>query len=116
MKETASKKISRRLTDEPLVVAGVGLTTAAFMFAAYGIYKRNANQSQWGMRLRVLFQGLTVSTLVWYAYKASKSEERENPNVPLLRDINWAKIEQAAKEAEKNKEVQTKKSIFSDQE
>ncbi|OMJ17846.1 Respiratory supercomplex factor 1, mitochondrial [Smittium culicis] len=118
MKETASNKISRKLKEEPLVLGGLGLTTAAFMMAAFGIYKRNLNTSQWGMRLRVLFQGLTVSALVYYAYKSSVEEKKDTSRVSIVKDINWIRLERQAIEAEKAKlkPEEAKSSIFANEE
>ncbi|OLY85084.1 Respiratory supercomplex factor 1, mitochondrial [Smittium mucronatum] len=116
MKETASHKVSRKLSEEPLVMAGIGLTTAAFLMAAFGIYKRNQNTSQWGMRLRVLFQGLTVSALVWYAYKNSK-EDFKTGRATVIKDLDWIKLERQALNAEKAKlkPEETKKSVFAEE-
>ena len=63
-----------------------------------------------GFRARVAFQGLTILTVMWYAYdRTQKPKER----VQVIREIDWAKLEQESKEMEAlKKENKAESTIF----
>ncbi|KAJ1668633.1 Respiratory supercomplex factor 1, mitochondrial [Coemansia sp. RSA 1813] len=94
-----AKSVSARFKEEPLIPLGVAATVGAFLFASWGLYQGNAKNMQWGMRGRVVMQGLTVGALAWYGLYASSNstakERRED-----VRQIDWDKIEKEALAAE----------------
>ncbi|KAJ1966395.1 hypothetical protein GGI12_000105 [Dipsacomyces acuminosporus] len=94
----SSNSITGRLKEEPLVAVGTVATFAAFTYAAVGVYRGKFKQSQWGMRGRVVMQGLTVAALFGYAVFRSKDEKKSR--MEDIRPINWEKLEREAKAAE----------------
>ncbi|PVU93594.1 hypothetical protein BB561_003166 [Smittium simulii] len=110
MQDPNSTLAGRKFGNKPAIPIGIGLTTAAFMFAAYSMYKKRDMHTQWGLRLRVAFQGFTLGALLWYSYKATK--EKEVRNYANIRKIDWNKLEQEAAEAE-NAKTDLPKNIFS---
>ncbi|KAJ1933767.1 hypothetical protein FBU59_005921 [Linderina macrospora] len=94
----SSTSITGRLKEEPLVAVGTVATMAAFTYASIGVYRRRFKQSQWGMRGRVIMQGLTVAALVGYGFMRNKEVEK-TPKLDA-RPINWERLEREAREAE----------------
>ncbi|KAI9503653.1 Respiratory supercomplex factor 1, mitochondrial [Coemansia spiralis] len=100
----SSRSVFARLKEEPLIPLGVTATVGAFLFAAWGSTQGNNKMMQWGMRGRVVMQGLTVAALVGYGLfftSEYKKERREDK-----RQINWEKLEQQALAAEKAEKEQ----------
>ncbi|KAI8326349.1 hypothetical protein GQ54DRAFT_307580 [Martensiomyces pterosporus] len=108
MAGSSSNTITGRLKEEPLVAVGTVATFAAFTYAAVGVYRGKFSQSQWGMRGRVVMQGLTVAALFGYAMMRNK--EDKNPRKDDIRPINWERLEREAKAAEELEATQGKKS------
>ncbi|KAJ2891103.1 Respiratory supercomplex factor 1, mitochondrial [Coemansia aciculifera] len=96
-----------RFKQEPLVPLGAAATFAAFLYAAHGMYRGNFKQTQWGMRSRVVLQGLTVCALVGYGlYSANGTKPGRKEDV---RDIDWERLAResmAAEEADKLRKEQ----------
>ncbi|KAJ2725771.1 Respiratory supercomplex factor 1, mitochondrial [Coemansia sp. Benny D115] len=94
-----SKSIIGKLKEEPLVPLGFVATIGAFLYAAHGVHRSNFKQSQWGMRGRVVAQGLTVAALFGYgmfrSVSGSKSVDKEEKQ-----PIDWEKLERDALAAE----------------
>ncbi|KAJ2612575.1 hypothetical protein H4S08_002650 [Coemansia sp. RSA 1365] len=96
--------IMDRLKKEPLIPVGVVATVSALIYATWGVTQRNHTVSQRGMRGRVLFQGLTIAAMVYYASRNANAVDDDTKNVRSndVRPIDWDKLEREAKEAEKN--------------
>ncbi|KAJ1952582.1 hypothetical protein EC988_003476 [Linderina pennispora] len=94
----SSTSVVGRLKDEPLVAVGTVATIAAFTYASIGVYRGRFKQSQWGMRGRVVMQGLTVAALVGYGFMRNKDVEK-TPKQDV-RPINWERLEREARAAE----------------
>ncbi|KAJ2020338.1 Respiratory supercomplex factor 1, mitochondrial [Coemansia sp. RSA 376] len=87
-----------RFKQEPLVPLGAAATIAAFLYAAHGMYRGNFKQTQFGMRSRVVLQGLTVCTLVGYGlYSTTGSKPTRKED---MRDIDWERLARESKAAE----------------
>ncbi|KAI9481642.1 MAG: hypoxia induced protein conserved region-domain-containing protein [Benjaminiella poitrasii] len=71
--ETALDRIKRKAKEEPLVPAGVALTTFALVAAAVGVKTGNRAYTNNMFRLRVAAQGFTVLAMVggsiYYGHK-----------------------------------------------
>ncbi|KAI7898735.1 hypoxia induced protein conserved region-domain-containing protein [Cokeromyces recurvatus] len=83
--ETALEKIKRKAKEEPLVPAGVALTTFALIAAAVGVKTGNRTYTNQMFRLRVAAQGFTVLAMVggslYYQYKEQKeAKEQQEDN------------------------------------
>ncbi|KAJ1916550.1 hypothetical protein H4219_003717 [Mycoemilia scoparia] len=97
-RETVTKKVTRRAFDEPWIL-GIAATVAAFGYACTKLYAGNAKASQYGFRARVAFQGLTMMTVLWYAYdRAQQPRER----VQVIREIDWDKLEEENEKLKQN--------------
>lgn len=108
-----NKSIISKLKDEPLVPLGVGATIAAFLYACHGMHRGNQMQTQWGMRGRVLMQGLTVAALLGYGiYKSTSGGKHQTERILHARPINWEKLEREAKEAEQPRDSDTATNVF----
>ncbi|KAJ2848379.1 Respiratory supercomplex factor 1, mitochondrial [Coemansia brasiliensis] len=93
--------ITGRLKEEPLVSLGVAGTIGALLYATWGIHRNNPKQTQWGMRGRVIMQGLTIAALLGYGLLRSKDASKAtSPNKSSIRPIDWDKLEREAREAE----------------
>lgn len=66
--ETFGDKFFRKTTENPLVPIGVAATIAVLVSGVWQMNKGNQAKSQRMMRLRVLFQGLTVFALIGGVY------------------------------------------------
>ncbi|KAJ2763588.1 Respiratory supercomplex factor 1, mitochondrial [Coemansia nantahalensis] len=92
------RSMTAKFREEPLVPLGVLATIGAFLYASQGIYRNNTKMTQWGMRGRVVMQGLTLLALVGYGVYGAAGVVRERRQD--ARQIDWEKLERQAKEAE----------------
>ncbi|KAJ2450862.1 Respiratory supercomplex factor 1, mitochondrial [Coemansia sp. RSA 2336] len=104
------KSITGRLKEEPLVSVGVAGTIGALLYATWGIHRNNTKQTQWGMRGRVIMQGLTIAALVGYSLFRNKDAPKAPASKGDIRPIDWDKLEREAREAEaKDSEAKNQK-------
>ncbi|KAJ1724906.1 Respiratory supercomplex factor 1, mitochondrial [Coemansia erecta] len=89
-----------KIKEEPLVPLGFFATVGAFLYAAHGMHRGNNSQTQWGMRARVVMQGLTVAALLGYGLFHSTRDSTKSRKEDF-RTIDWDKLEQDAIAAEK---------------
>merc|ERR1711935_392945 len=62
--EDPKAKLIRKVTENPFVPIGLGVTTFALINGVYSMMKRDSAKSQKMMRLRVGAQGFTVVALL----------------------------------------------------
>ncbi|KAJ2877463.1 Respiratory supercomplex factor 1, mitochondrial [Coemansia asiatica] len=91
--------IVAKIKEEPLVPLGFFATVGAFLYAAHGMQRGNFSQTQWGMRMRVVMQGLTVAALAGYGLFQT-TKDRETSRKEDFRRIDWDKLEREAEAAE----------------
>ncbi|KAI9358383.1 hypoxia induced protein conserved region-domain-containing protein [Pilaira anomala] len=79
--ENAFDKMKRKMKQEPLVPAGVVLTTFALIASAYGVRTGNRAYTNNMFRLRVAAQTFTVLAMVggsiYYQDKEKKEKEQQ---------------------------------------
>ncbi|CAG8576586.1 1510_t:CDS:2 [Ambispora gerdemannii] len=78
--ETGIERIKRNMKEQPLVPAGMFLTTFALVAATIGMHRGNARMFQQMLRLRVAAQGFTVVAVAFggvaYRQQLAKSNEK----------------------------------------
>ncbi|GAA5804669.1 hypoxia induced protein conserved region-domain-containing protein [Helicostylum pulchrum] len=78
--ENAIQKMKRKMVEEPLVPAGVALTTFALIASAVGVRTGNRAYTNSMFRLRVAAQTFTVLAMVggslFYQNKEKKEQEK----------------------------------------
>ncbi|PIA17420.1 hypothetical protein COEREDRAFT_7383 [Coemansia reversa NRRL 1564] len=101
--------IMDRMKKEPLIPVGVVATVGALLYATWGVTRKNHTVSQRGMRGRVIFQGLTIAAMIYYATRNVNDVDDKTKNVRSndVRPIDWDKLEREAKEAEKHESAGT---------
>ncbi|KAJ1899268.1 Respiratory supercomplex factor 1, mitochondrial [Kickxella alabastrina] len=97
---SGSNTIIGRLKEEPLVPLGFVATVGAFLYAARGMHRGNVGQTQWGMRARVVMQGLTVAALLGYGVFQTTKDSKRPRMMDDVRQIDWEKLERDALAAE----------------
>ncbi|KAF1805754.1 hypoxia induced protein conserved region-domain-containing protein [Mucor lusitanicus] len=79
--ETALDRIKRKAKEEPLVPAGVALTTFALVAATVGVKTGNRAYANNMFRLRVAAQGFTVLAMVggsiYYQHKREQEQKQQ---------------------------------------
>ncbi|CAG8584246.1 8756_t:CDS:2 [Ambispora leptoticha] len=78
--ETGIDRIKRNMREQPLVPAGMFLTTFALVAATIGMHRGNARMFQQMLRLRVAAQGFTVVAVAvgGIAYRQQLTKSNEN--------------------------------------
>ncbi|KAI7869595.1 hypoxia induced protein conserved region-domain-containing protein [Mucor mucedo] len=75
--ETALDKIQRKMIQEPLVPAGVALTTFALVAATFGVKTGNRRYTNNMFRLRVAAQTFTILAMVGGSIYFQQKEKKE---------------------------------------